>query len=325
MRFAIAVLLLSISVVGQNPGPVSDAQLQAASIGMPAPHNQAEFIPNLVESWSNGYLVNFYPKKPIAVYDRTGKWLFEQQLTFPGAVKTFQHDAAVTPAGEAIVAGAAVNGDGALAHMLIEVTKEGIGRIIRTNPFYLQNVCAMSDGTMWAWGREMKTDMTAELGPNYPMLREYSFDKGQMRTALGRSTVNLPPIALLQNTKEHPQLRCGTGRVLLVSAVSNEVMVYDTATSQLNRWPMKPLPDGFYVNGAAITDSGKIYISVMRDGKFMSGVMSLQLNSGTMEWTPLTMIYPKGSTHFLLLGSDGEDLIYSRGRGNATLFWAGVK
>jgi hypothetical protein len=319
------VVFLCVFALGQTPSSDIDARLQAAAIGMPAPHNQAEFIPNLVESWSNGYLVNYHSKKPLAVYDRTGKWLFENSLALPDAVKVVKLDATVTNSGVAIVATSAVNADGAVADMLVQVTKDGIGKIIRTNPFYPIKVCAMNDGTVWAWGTEMTNDRSAEPRPNYPMLREYSFEKGQMRTDLDRASFHQPKTVPLYGLIGDLKLRCGVGKVLLISGNTNEVMEYDLSTSQLSRWPMK-LPEGFYVNGAAFTDAGKIYISVMRDvGKFMSGVMSLQMKSGIMEWTPLTMIYPKGSTHFLLVGSEGEDLIYSRGRGNATLFWAGVK
>jgi hypothetical protein len=342
VKYVLAVVfLLSIFALGQNSGSSSaihgastdiSGQPQPPSVGLPAPHYQADFTQVIANghhgvSWDKGHLVSFglgEMKEPVTVYDKTGKWLFENPLTFENAIRTYAQDAAATSAGTAVVAASSVNGDGASADLIVEVDREGIHRVIRTSPFYPLKVCATDEGTVWVYGKELSEDRSFEPRAHYPMLREYSFDKGELRSALDRATVHPPKGVPLDGVKGSFQMRCTSGKVFLVSGPTNELMEYDLSASKLTRWPITPLAEGFYINGAAVTDSGEIYVSVLRPGQnARTGMLHLHLNSsGTVDWTPLTIVPPNNGDFFLLLGSDGESLVYSRGRAAPTLFWS---
>jgi len=333
--FATLVFLTPIFSFGQqNPQPPSQGQQLPTPIGFSSPHYQAEFTPLIANgvrlaSWSNGYLVGFGAaggamKEPVTVYDKTGKWLFQNWLTFEGATMIYGHDATATNSGTAIVAASALSSDGAMADMIVEVGKGGMQRAIRTSPFRVLKLCVTDEGTVWAYGQEMTDDDRAERRARYPMLREYSFDKGELRSALDRATVHVPKEVPLEGARGEVQMRCSPGKVVLVQGVTSELIEYDLAASKLIRWPITPLPQTFYINGAAVTDSGEIYVSTFRPGQnAQTGILHLHVSSsGKVDWTPLTIEPPTGGNFFLLLGNDGEDLVYARGRAAPTLFWS---
>jgi len=337
--FATTVFLLSISSWGQSPGAgqpqanIGTTEQVASRIDIP--HYQADFssvISNGVHavSWHKGHLVSFSfgeVKEPLVLHDRNGQVLFEASLTFEKAVRTYVQHATVTNSGTAVVAGSVVNSDGATADLIAEVGKDGIRRVIRTSPFYLFKVCATDQGTVWAYGQELTEDRRLEPRTHYPMLREYSFDKGELRSALDRSTVILPKGVPISGAREELQMRCNGNKVILLNAPARELIEYDLSASRLSRWPLAPLPDGIdfaRITGAALTDSGEVYVS-MSDGtnaKDLTRILRIRVNpSGAADWVQVAATQRNGSD-FVLLGSDGEDLVYSRGRRAPTVFWS---
>lgn len=331
------VLLLSLLALSQSPGTnqqsaaTQEPILSMPSLGLAPPRYKAEFTPVISNgvhrvSWDKGHLVSFSGemKEPVAMYDTSGKWLFENPLTFENAIQTYIQDAAPTGSDTAVVAASAVNADGAVADLIIDVGKDGIRHAIRTSPFYPERVCATDDQKVWAYGTEIKNNRAGEPRAHYPMLREYSFEKGELRSTLDRASVRPPQGVPVTGTQSDVYMRCAPGRVVLVSGPTNELMEYDLAASKLTRWPLAPLPERFYINGAAVTAAGEVYISIFRPGQnALTGLVRLSVNSaGTAEWTPLIVGPPSGGKFFLLLGNDGDDLVYSLGRSAPTLYWA---
>jgi len=269
-------------------------------------------------------------KQPITLYDKTGKWLFESWLTVGGAARIFIQDASPTSKGTVVVAASSVDKDGASSDMIVEVVKGGLGRTIRTSPFYALRLCTTDEGTVWAYGVELTDDRRAERGLHYPMLREYSFEKGELRSALDRATVRPPRgVPVDGSPAEEFQMRCGFGKAVLVNGATRELIEYHFSASQLNRWPMNIQPEGYQVNGAALTESGDVYLSACRCGrpKSMTGMFYLRLvSAGTAEWVPLVVtpatVAPHEDGIFHLLGNDGADLVYSRDLRSSTIFWS---
>jgi len=306
-------------------------QQSPTAIGFASPHYQADFSQVIANgqhlvSWDKGHLVSYGAaemKEPVTLYDKTGKLLFETSLTFENAIKVYGHDAAVTSSGTVVIAAAALTEDGKVADLIAEVGKDGIHRVVRTSPFRVLKLCETEQGIVWTYGEELTEDRSSERHGRYPMLREYSLDKGGLRSELDRITFIPPKGVPLAGAHGEFQMRCGAGKVVIVSGLTNELMEYDLASSKLTRWPIAPLPEAFYLNGAAITDSGEIYVSTFRPGQnAQTGMLHLQVNSaGTVDWIPLTL-GPASGKFFILLGSDGEDLVYSRGRNAPTLFWS---
>jgi len=328
--FTTVVFVLSMYALGQNPGSSQAGNQDHQQFS--SPYYQADFPPVVANgshavSWDKGRLVSFSVgevSEPIAFYDRHGQWLFEDRLALEHAEKTYVQDASATSSATAVVAASVVNSDGAVADLIAEVGRDGIRHVLRTSSFYPLKVCATDEGTIWAYGKELTEDRKAEPRARYPMLREFSFEKGGLRSELDRITFRPAKAVPLEGARGEVQMRCGAGKVVVVSGVTNELLEYDLSRSKLSRWPTVPLPDGFYVNGAALTGSGDVYISAFRPGQnAQTGIFRFQVNSsGKAEWAPLTITPVVGGKFFILLGSDGEDLVYSRGRSVPTLFWS---
>ena len=337
-KYLTAIFLLAIYSLGQSqgagPAPPSNASVQqpVVSIGLASPEYQEDFPPVVADghhavSWNKGYLLSFgNGSRPIALYDKTGKWLFETPLTFEGAARIFVQDASPSMSGRAIVAVSAVNNEGAAADLIAEVGNDGIRRFIRTSPFYPFRVCATDDRTVWAYGKELTQDRNADPHGHYPMLREYSFEKGQLRSEVDRITARAPKgVAVDGGIPYDVQMRCDSKRVVILSIPTSELMEYDLGSSRVDRWPLALLPDGFHLTGAALTDSGKIYVSALHGAakpQAQTAIFQVSVNSsGTAVWVPVT-IGPAEGKWYVLLGSDGENLVYARGLQSPTLFWS---
>jgi hypothetical protein len=337
----VAVMLTIIVVAGIVPASSqqlsqstsnSASQLGAPS-GLASPSYQADFTPVIVNgyhavTWGNGYLVSFglgEMKEPVTLYDKAGNWLYANSLNLDGARLVYGQDVVATKSGTAIVAASAATADGAIADMIVELGKEGIRRIIRTTPFYPLKVCVTDEGTVWAFGKELTPDRRAEPRSNYALLREYSFDTGELRTTLSRSTFHPPAGVPLTGTRGDAYLECNSKKVVLASGATNELIEYDLASSALSRWPMASLGDGFYMTGAALTRSGDVYVSTLRPGQnALTSILRIRESvSGIAEWTSLQSV-PAANNFFILLGNDGDDLVYARGRRSPTVFWSSV-
>jgi hypothetical protein len=325
----LVVAALSAQLLSQSLG--NRAQTAESPITLASPHYQADFTPVISNgyhavSWGKGYLVSFGMseiKEPITLYDKAGNWLFATFPSFEGASHIYGQDARPTKSGTVILAASASNGDGAVADMIAEVGKEGILRIIRTTHFYVEKICTTDDGSVWAYGHELTEDRRQEPRTHFPLLREYSFEKGQLRATLDRATVHPPAGVPLSGSRNDVYLLCGSGKVVLANGATNELMQYDLASNTLSRWPIAPFQDGSYMTGAALTESGDVYVSVLRASpKTESAILRLHVTSaGIAEWTSLGTI-PSPGSYFILLGNDGNDLVYSRGRRTPTVFWS---
>lgn len=319
--------------LGQSAGTNQSAQPSAA--GLTPPSFKADFPP-VVQSgsstvaWDKGHLVGFSlgkPDTPITLYDKNGSTIFQTRLVFEGAAKTYIQDATPAKADTAVVAASALAPDGAMADLIVEVGHDGIQRAIRTSPFRILRICGTDDGAVWAYGFERNENGSDRHG-HHPMLREYSFDKGQLRSDIDRATIQPAKEVPVGGTqREDLQMKCGAGKVVLINAPANELMEYDLAASLINRWPMAPLPEGFTFTGAAVTASGEVYASGLRTGSAsdaLTGMFHVRVNaSGAAQWDKVIVV-PSQHKWFRLLGSDNESLVYARGPDSPTLFWSTV-
>jgi hypothetical protein len=323
-----AILTMFIAAAFQ---PAANTTQTTSELALASPHYQADFTPIISNgyhevSWDKGRLVSFGAsemKEPVALYDKRGNWLFATFPAFEGALHVYGQDAVPTKSGTVILAASATTSDGTVADIIAEVGKSGVMRVIRTTHFYVDRVCATDDGTVWAYGQELTEDRKGESAKDYPVLREYSFDRGQLRTVLQRGTVHPPAGTPLSGARRDVFLKCGAKKLVVVNGATNELMEYDFASSTLSRWPIASFGEGFYMTGAALTQSGDVYVSVLRPSpKTLSGVLRLNVTSaGIAKWTSLET-RPAAGNYVILLGNDGDDLVYSRGRRAPTLFWS---
>lgn len=329
---ATVMILIAAALGSRQPSQTSGNTTPTTSeLTLASPHYQADFTPIISNgyhevSWSKGYLVSFGAtemKEPVALYDRAGNWLFATFPIFEGALHIYGQDAVPTKSGTVILAASATTADGTVADIIAEVGKSGVMRVIRTTHFYVYKVCAAAGGTVWAYGEELTEDRKGESRANYPVLREYSFDKGQLRTALSRATVHPQSGTPLGGARRDVFLECNDKKIVVLNGATQELMEYDLASNTLSRWPIASFGEGFYMTGAALTESGDVYVSILRSSpKTVSGVLRLHITpAGIAEWTAIEM-RPAAGNHVILLGNDGADLVYCRGRRAPTLFWS---
>jgi len=92
-KYLAAIFVLALHSLGQSQGagPTqsgnASVQPPVVSIGLASPEYQEDFPPIVADdhhavSWNKGYLLSFgNGSRPIALYDKTGKWLFETPVT----------------------------------------------------------------------------------------------------------------------------------------------------------------------------------------------------------------------------------------------------
>src|SRR5262249_22534735 len=239
-----------LSLLAQDPS--------AATINLGESANQANFPavlqPGMHNYWSNGYLITIdappfmVPDKAgVILYDRDGVVARQPIVWLEGAKDVSLTDVAVSRSGNLVVGGGAMNNDGAVANFIAEIgSDDRIRRIVRTTPFVPAYVCALDDGTVWAYGFDR--DASLSLVENSPRLRQYSFDKGQLQAKLVTST--LPDAAASRDIwrlsrGRYPgliSLRCNSKMVVLYNGGTGDLVEYDLQKNQMTVNKVAALP-----------------------------------------------------------------------------------
>jgi hypothetical protein len=288
--------------------------------------------------WDKGYLVSWgsigsheaNPAEPaVALYDRDGHLAREAIVWFKDASRVTILDAAVNRAGNLVVAGESTSQAGVIAHFIASVGNDGrLSQVIRTTPFLPIYLCAAEDGTVWSYG--IDRDEEGRGVEQSLRLRQYSFDKGQLRAMLDVSTLNASGWTLTQG--RYPgeiSLRCNSQKVGLYNGRSGEWVEFDFAADKLKVAKVEPLPSpqAMRITGFALTEAGDVLVSLHdRSGSPpRSGLFRLEFDStGLGSWIPVKNAvgpYLHGGPIERLLGADGPDLVYTRDL-EGTAYWS---
>jgi hypothetical protein len=316
----------------------------APEIKLAESSNQALF-PAVLQSgfryWSNAYLITIdappfmVPDKPgVILYDRYGAVARQATVWLDGAADVSVTDAAVSPSGSLFVGGGALNKDGAVANFIVEIgSDDRVRRVVRTTPFVPRNLCALDDGTVWAYGFDRDAhDMLVE---NSPRLRQYSFEKGRLQALLDTST--LPDVQAFRETWHFPQgryvgevnLRCNAKKVVFYNGGTGDLAEFDPKKNAMTLTKVAALPEPatLHITGFALTSSGEIFASFHDRSNTkapVSGLFQLSRdNAGGAKWVavPGTVgLYLKNSPIERLWGADGDSLVFSRSK-DGRLFW----
>jgi hypothetical protein len=305
------------------------------------PHRHAS-IPGLLHTWhriwDRGYLVSWgsigsheaSPTEPsVVLYDRDGHIVREGIVWFKDAYSVSITDAAVDRAGGLVVSGGTQNQAGAIANFIASIGTDGcLSQVIRTTPFLPIYVCAAEDGTVWSYGFDR--DEEGRRIESSLMLRQYSFDKGQLRAMADRAALNSAGWILDHGRYSGEiSLRCNSQEVGLYNGGSGEWLEFDFGTSKLKVAKVDPLPSPktMQITGFALTEAGDIFVSLHdRSGSPpRSGLFRLEFDStGLGSWIPVKNTvgaYLRGGPIERLLGADGPDLVYSRDL-EGTAYWS---
>jgi hypothetical protein len=243
------------------------------------------FLKASYSRWDKNYFVAYGfngvfaagPGEPaVILYDRDGHIAREAIVWFEDARSVSIISAAVTTSGKLVVAGGTINSAGVIANFIAEIGNDGhISRVVRTSPFLPVQICSSDEeGTVWSFGFDR--DQEGRGVVNSLVLRQYSFEKGQLQAMLDRST--LGPAWSLYNG-HYPgelNLRCNSQTVGIYNGAANQWIEYDIRAKKLTIVKVTPLPPPkeIHITGFALTESGGIFASVHDRSKIppMSGV-----------------------------------------------------
>ncbi len=281
-------------------------------------------------TWAHGYFAQLsegdFPAG-LTVYDRSGKQVSQTYVSIPGGTQLWLVSAIPTSGGGAIASGHVAIDDGTTYFLAETSVSGGVVSELHTETFLATRMCTASDGTVWTLGRDSHKESAHE--GDYPLVRQYSFEKGLLHSYLSRSLVDFRNQGAMGGG-EGPNgtfLVCGKDRVSLYLNETNEYFEIDPSRESLKRWKMAmaPLPGG-RVTGLAVTDKGRVYASLFevqdeRDTK-THGLFELRVEpsasvgkwilvNGTLNSQPRVEDAPK-SSFFRLWGADNEDLVIRR-------------
>lgn len=301
MRIAAFVLLTGWHVMLLSNASAQQSSNSARAITL------ERVTPNLtvVPRWENGLFVSFdFPdgKATPAVYthDGNGKRRTTTLITIPGSRDVVLSDAAVSPAGEVVVAGDATAFDGRQAPFLMFIDRTGKpGALIRTSPWWPSQLCFAPDGTLWALGRE--SDENGAEKPSYNALRQYGRDGLLVKSMLARDMLGSN-----RRPGQFPRwlIAAAAGVVGVYSNSSREWIELSPETGAITgRW--QGVNTAGAIKRVAIVASGQVF--VVADDKHAPAGKSRasvhRLTKETATWVPVA------GMNRLLLGADGESLV----------------
>jgi len=289
-------------------------------------------------TWANGHLAQLADEHfpvDLIVFDGECKQLSSAHVAIPGWTVTVLIAAVPAIEVDAIVSGGATTNPG-LTFFLAQISSGGVVSVIRTEGFMARGVCEASDHTIWTIGRDGEKEKAHE---DYPLVQQYSAEKGFLHGYLSRAESGLTKTTLLGASSIYGALLvCGKKHISVYLNETNEYIEIDPSTESLRRWKMdtRPLPKG-QVDGFAVTEKGRIYASIFEDWrtetdwKFRRGLFELRLdpNSGLGTWGviggTLSSYDPEDvpNVFFKLWGADSEDLVIRR-LNDAYMSWVRV-
>lgn len=332
MKVKSVVLQLILLSLVSSPSHLLCQSAKSTSGSLSKPYRHAS-IPGLLHTWhriwDKGYLVSWgsigsheaSPSEPsVVLYDRDGHIAREGIVWFKDAYSVSITDAAVNRTGGFVVSGGTQNQAGAIANFIASIGTDGrLSQVIRTTPFLPIYVCAADDGTVWTYGFDR--DEEGRRVESSLMLRQYSFDKGQLRAMADKATLN-PSGWVLDHGRYSGEisLACNSQEVGLYNGGSGEWLEFGFGTGKLKVAKVDPLPSPktMRITGFAMSEAGEVFVSLhdRSSSPPRSGLFRLEFNSvGKGTWVPVNNTvgpYLHGGPIERLLGADGPDLVYTR-------------
>jgi hypothetical protein len=336
LQFIAVVAVVVTSAVGTARGQAPGAGSSAPTISAVDPIAAVQDLRlagEIVPFFDRGYFVSrirdTFDKSTVNVVlvDEDGVQVRQARIWVPGATRVRLIGAVAAASGAVVATGYAVMSDGGAEHFIAETDLGGtVTATIRTNPFVPTCICAASDGTVWALGRELGKD---ERHEDFTMLRHFSFATGLLGEYLPRSSFQtaIDPAAVATTSSvggfQATYLRCAGNRADLYVNVSNEFIQVDPSTNDVRRWPVAISKVGDAVpSGFAVTSAGRVFTSlrtVPGVQPALSGIYELEAGDadatahfvpvGGMAGVSAARNALRGAAAGQLWGADGENLV----------------
>jgi hypothetical protein len=283
--------------------------------GTSIPHN---FQGNPGPKFDRGTILARRVDSPeVFAWDRSGKLLVHTTVQIPNASEININDVAINPSGGFLVAGTARNLESQGAAFIAWLSQTGVvERVVRTSPFAALKICACSDGSIWAAGRELAPDHLNRMiyVPNHGILRR--FDSG------GRLTHSAVPRETFPSAN-HPvevrsRLACADEKIGFFSPQVNEWIEISLEGTILGRWKGVPLSQNTEATGMNMLPDGSVYattvsrLSSTPNPDLRAALFRLDRQQG--GWVPVTVgeeiLGADRKRHYAeIMGSDRSDLV----------------
>jgi hypothetical protein len=341
----LAVFLLSCFAAGATAQQSSQPQdLPTLS---PAVHSalypEVMCVHCVVPRWDRGYILHLEIDKDPAVvtmYDRDGKKVLEARMAPPDAAKVSLLAAAATHAGGILAVGGGIMTDGSIQRFIAKTDVTGrTVQSLHTGRYSPRQVCEATDGTVWTLGYDLDLcDSPDDADRN--VLRHYSFEKGLLERLVALDSISKSSQAILNASSPGKSfLRCGKDRVSIFFGFAAQYIEVDASNGKLARWNVALPPiAGAKVNGFAVTEAGRIFVSLQgfseSDNTVTHGLYELKAKTGTSVATLIPVSgtltaydrngLPPDEAFERLWGTDGDELVVHRYGDGWGISWAKV-
>lgn len=268
----------------------------------------------IVPMYDKGYLLYLHGSNRLEVFRPDGELAFDVQLPCPATGGCSNAGAAVDSRGNVAISLGYSNSAGRAAGLRFLDPQGRQTRFLETTPYLPNRLCFDRNDELWAIGREF------ERSDNSYLVRKYSRD--------GRELGRYLPASLWPGEKAQPG-RMGQG-YWMIYASSDHIgaVVHENHADNPAEWiewdlngnlKSRTLIPRMLSLGRAFTKEGRFY-GLFRIGKAGDWELRL-LDTATGKWTPVADNLPPNekSDRAMLLGADGDDLVYEIGYGSVRL------
>lgn len=256
----------------------------------------------VLPDWDRGYVIHYEieknssPDEPMVVmYDSRGKRVLDGRIWPAGAASVNIRRTAAGHDNAILAAGAAILLDGSVQRFIAKTDLRGnTAKTVFTGSFASEQICEAEDGTVWSLG-----DIISPEGTSTDVLRQFSFEKGMLRSYLPRKSVQAREPNEPWFFPFGSFVRCGKNKVVVYLKFTDEYVEIDTKSFEAKRWTLDLSNAGQgKASGLAITEDGRVYGSFCKKGWGFSGAIGLFEVIVAAASDAATLVPVKGSLSF---------------------------
>lgn len=269
-------------------------------------------------AFDKGYLI-FVTGNPgagrVSVYRPDGTHAFDVTPRAPSGSRSIMSVAVASDGTLAVSVGYAAQDTGYGAAIVLFDQSGNQTRFVETGRYMPTQICFSEDDQLWSagWQRDA-AGSGKEDSQDYMLVRKYSKEGRELAAYLPRSAFGTQHSPFSPSTGLWT-IRAAKDRIGAFVDATSQWVEFDLEGNLIGRWNVSRPDAGF-----AFTSSGRLYGQV-----FDAGRKAPQVNVFDREqsrWVPLPGAYPapEPMSWGLLLGADGDSLVFAR-RGGMNLGW----
>jgi len=274
--------------------------------------------------WSNGALIALErwgsDASLVRTFDRQGVELLPLTFQIPETTVTGAIGVARGSDGTIALCGAAVDRAARVVHYvaLLAPLSQSV-QVIRTDTYEPTLVTIASDGTIWTAGDPSPTGKEDPSSLNAGVVRHFDRTGKEIGSYIPRSSLASPNLLL------DGHLAAGRDRICWYPGGRNQLgpseYVEISADGTITRFPPTPLMDHEVTTGMAVTDDAGTFLSIRNLQSGTWGILSLDKTQAA--WVRIKIPAELASSPFSTLkGADGNNLVFTNGRGRLTFVTA---